>query len=124
MEDVLIRVGIERTRLGDLDVVATETIAECAAEIQAKGGVAIAAHIDKERGILTQPVQVHVNQLLADPSISALEFVLEETPAKVAAKLGGARHPALLQGSDAYDAALSRHFHNRDRNPPHMDQGG
>ena len=109
IEDVLIRVGIERTRLGDLDVVAAKTITECAAEIQAKGGVAIAAHIDKERGILTQPVQVHVNQLLADPSISAFEFVLEETPARVAAKLGGTRHPALLQGSDAYDAALSRH---------------
>jgi hypothetical protein len=109
IEDVLIRVGIERTRLGDLDVVAAKTISECAAEIQAKGGVAIAAHIDEERGILTQPVQVHVNQLLADPVISAFEFVLEGTPAKVAAKLGGIRHPALVQGSDAYDAALSRH---------------
>lgn len=109
IEDVLIRVGIERTRLGDLDVVAGRTISECAAEIQAKGGVAIAAHIDKERGILTQPVQAHVNQLLADPSISAFEFVLAGTPAKVAAKLGGTRRPALLQGSDAYDAALSRH---------------
>jgi PHP domain/AAA domain, putative AbiEii toxin, Type IV TA system len=109
IEDVLIRVGIERTRLGDLDVVAEKTISECAAEIQAKGGVAIAAHIDKERGILTQPVQVHVNQLLADSSISAFEFVLAGTPARVAAKLGGIRHPALLQGSDAYDAALSRH---------------
>jgi predicted ATPase len=109
IEDVLIRVGIERTRLGDLDVVAGRTMSECAAEIQARGGVAIAAHIDKERGILTQPVQGHVNQLLADPCIAAFEYVLAGTPAKVAAKLGGTRRPALLQGSDAYDAALSRH---------------
>lgn len=109
IEDVLIRVGIERNRFGDMDVVAARTMSECAAEIQAKGGVAIAAHIDKERGILKQPVQVHVNQLLADPRISAFEFVLAETPDKVAAKLGGIRYPALLRGSDAYDAALSRH---------------
>ena len=109
IEDVLIRVGIERACLGDMDVVAGRSMSECAAEIQARGGVAIAAHIDKERGILTQPVQVHVNQLLADPRISAFEFVLEGTPAKVARKLGRIRRPALLQGSDAYDAALSRH---------------
>jgi len=109
IEDVLIRVGIERDHLGDLNVVTARTITECAEEIRARGGVAIAAHIDKERGILTQPVQTHVNQLLADPRISAFEFVRAETPAKVAAKLGETRHPALLQGSDAYDAALSRH---------------
>jgi predicted ATPase len=109
IEDVLIRVGIERAHLGDLDVVASKTITECAEEILAKGGVAIAAHIEKERGILTQPVQTHVNQLLADLRISAFEFVHAETPAKVASKLGKTRHPALLQGSDAYDAALSRH---------------
>lgn len=109
IEDVLIRLGIERARLGDLDVLAAKSLAECAAEIHAKGGVAIAAHIDKERGILTQPVQTHVNQLLADSNISAFEYVLVETPTKVAAKLGDTRHPALIQSSDAYDAALSRH---------------
>jgi len=109
IEDVLIRVGIERARLGALDVVAENSMAECAAKIQAAGGIAIAAHIDKPRGILTQPVRTHVNQLLADPRISAFEFVLAETPASVTARLGGARYPALLQGSDAYDATLSRH---------------
>ncbi|SFF96155.1 AAA domain-containing protein [Blastococcus tunisiensis] len=109
IEDVLIRLGIERARLGDLDVVAAKSMAECAAEINVKGGVAIAAHIDKDRGILTQPVQTHVNQLLANPNITAFEYVLPQTPAKVAAKLGATRYPALIQSSDAYDAALSRH---------------
>jgi hypothetical protein len=109
IEDVLIRLGIERAHLGDLDVVAAKSLAECAAEIHAKGGVAIAAHIDRDRGILTQPVQTHVNQLLADPNIAAFEYVLAETTAKVAAKLGTIRRPALIQSSDAYDAALSRH---------------
>lgn len=109
IEDVLIRVGIERSRFGDLNVVSTKNMAECAFEIRDRGGLAIAAHIDKERGILTQPVKTHVNQLLADQNIAAFEFVLAETPAKVAAKLGQIRYPALIQSSDAYDAALSRH---------------
>lgn len=109
IEDVLIRLGIERAHLGDMDVVAAKSMAECAAEIHGKDGVAIAAHIDKDRGILTQPVQMHVNQLLADPNMAAFEYVLAETRVKVAAKLGTTRHPALIQSSDAYDAALSRH---------------
>jgi AAA domain/AAA domain, putative AbiEii toxin, Type IV TA system/PHP domain len=109
LEDVLIRLGIERAHLGDLNVVAAKGMAECAAEIHAKGGIAIAAHIDKERGILTQPVQSHVNQLLCDPRITAFEYVLQETPTKVTNKVGATRQPPLVQSSDAYDARLSRH---------------
>ncbi|MDV8077417.1 AAA family ATPase [Rhodococcus sp. IEGM 1370] len=109
IEDVLIRVGIEREHLGDLNVVATKSMSECAAEIAAKGGLAVAAHIDKEKGILTQPSPTYVNHLLADRKINAYEYVLRETPAKVAAKLGDTREPALIQSSDAYDATISRH---------------
>lgn len=109
LEDVLIRLGIQRGQLGNTDVVASKGMAECAAEIVASGGIAIAAHIDKERGILKQPVQTHVNQLLADTNIAAFEYVLGETPGTVAAKLGDTRHPALVQSSDAYEASLSRH---------------
>lgn len=109
LEDVLIRLGIQRSQLGSTDVVASKGMTDCAAEIVAAGGIAIAAHIDKEKGILKQPVQTHVNQLLADQNIAAFEYVLVDTPGKVAAKLGDSRHPALVQGSDAYDASLSRH---------------
>lgn len=109
IEDVLIRLGIDRSRFGDLNVVSAKSMAECASEISGKGGITIAAHIDKDRGILTQPVQTHVNQLLADPNIAAFEYVFAGTPAKVAAKLGETRLPALIQSSDAFDAALSRH---------------
>ncbi|GFG50765.1 AAA family ATPase [Mycolicibacterium agri] len=109
LEDVLIRVGITRTQFGDLDVVTSKSMIECAKEIEQAGGVAIAAHIDKERGILTQPVQTYVNQLLADPAISAYEYVNVDTPTKVAAKLAGKRDPALVQNSDTYDPTLSRH---------------
>lgn len=112
LEDVLIRLGIERSHFGDLNVVSTKGMSECAAEIHEKGGIAVAAHIDKERGILTQPVQTYVNQLLRDQNIVAYEYVLAETPARVAAKLAGTRSPALIQSSDAYDAGLSRHAAN------------
>lgn len=109
LEDVLVRLGIAREQFGNLDVVGAKGMAECAEEIVRAGGVAIAAHIDKERGILTQPVQTHVNQLLANPDITAFEYVKAETVEKVASKLAGSRSPALIQSSDAYDASLSRH---------------
>lgn len=109
LEDVLVLLGIARAQFGDLNIVSARGMAECAAEITKAGGVAIAAHIDKERGLLQQPVQTHVNQLLANTNISAFEFVKSDAPGKVAAKLANSRHPALIQSSDAYDASLSRH---------------
>ncbi|MCU1579810.1 MAG: Nuclease sbcCD subunit [Rhodoglobus sp.] len=109
LEDVLILVGITRPKFGKLDALTSKSMSECAKEIMDAGGLAIAAHVDKEKGILTQPVQTHVNQMLADLNISAFEYVWDETPEKIAAKLDGARNPALVQSSDAYDAALSRH---------------
>lgn len=109
LEDVLIRLGIARDQFGKLDIVGAKGMAECAEEIVSGGGVAIAAHIDKERGLLQQPVQTHVNKLLANQNITAYEFVKSDAPGKVAAKLAGTRYPALIQSSDAYDAALSRH---------------
>jgi len=109
IEDVLIRVGISRAKFGDLSAVATLPLAGCAAEIHNAHGLAIAAHIDASHGVLQTQVQVHANQLLGDHNISAYEYTLHETPDKVAAKLRGLRHPALVQGSDAYNSAISRH---------------
>lgn len=109
LEDVLIRIGIARSDFGKLDIVGAKGMAECAEEIVKGGGVAIAAHIDKERGLLQQPVQSYVNKLLGNETITAYEFVKPDTPAKVTAKLDGSRYPALIQSSDAYDASLSRH---------------
>ncbi|WZH35539.1 MAG: AAA family ATPase [Microbacterium enclense] len=109
LEDVLTTVGIKRAQQGALDVVTTMSMIDCAKEIEEAGGMAIAAHIDKERGILTQPVQTFVNQILREECIRAFEYVLEETPRTVKNKLGDARLPAFVQSSDTYDAALSRH---------------
>lgn len=109
LEDVLVRVGISRRKFGDPAAISTKMMDDCAKEINGAGGIAIAGHIEKERGILALPVQTRVNQLLAEPAIAAFEFVLPDTPAKVAAKLSGTRSPALIQSSDTYSAALSRH---------------
>lgn len=109
LEDVLLQLGITRDRLGDLNMSTPRGMGDCAAQIDDAGGVAIAAHIDRERGLLKQPVQTHVNGLLAHPSIAGFEYVNSETPALVEAKLQGLELPALVRHSDAYDPALSRH---------------
>lgn len=109
LEDVLVQLGIPRDQFGQLDIVGAKGMADCAEVIVKGGGVAIAAHIDKEKGLLKQPVQTHVNRLLADDAISAFEYVHAEAPGKVELKLAGKRAPALIQSSDAYSAQLSRH---------------
>lgn len=109
LEDVLVRVGIKRAQFGDLDIITSLDMSKCAQEIERHGGIAIAAHIDKERGILRQPVRTYVNSLLVDPSIAALEYVLDQTPDAVKAKLQGQTMPAMTQGSDTFEPSISRH---------------
>lgn len=109
IEDVLLQLGVSRADFGKTDITAAHGMGECAAKIEAAGGLAIAAHIDKERGLLRQQVQTYVNELLSHPHIAGFEYVLAETPATVAAKLRGARTPALVRHSDAFSAELSRH---------------
>lgn len=112
LEDLLIRVGIRRDNFGALDIITSSDMSKCALEIKQSGGIAIAAHIDKERGILKQPVQKYANSLLADSSIAALEYVLDETPGKVEGKLRSQQPPAMTQGSDTFDASIGRHSLN------------
>jgi PHP family Zn ribbon phosphoesterase len=109
IEDLLIRVGIERADFGRLDVTTDSGLAQCAREISLAGGLAIPAHIDKERGLLSLPVRNHANATLVDPAFAALEYVKLETVESVRQRIGGRELPALVQGSDAYDAELSRH---------------
>ena len=123
IEDVLIRVGIERARLGDMDVVAGRSMSECAAEIQAKGGVAIAAHIDKERGILTQPVQAHVNQLLADPRHRSVRVRARRNPGQSRRETRRDPAPGSAPGLRRLRRGAESALRDRDRDPPHVDQG-
>lgn len=109
LEDVLLQLGIKREELGALDIAAAHGMGECAAKIASAGGVAIAAHIDRERGLLRQQVQTYVNELLANRDIAGFEYLHQDTPGTVKAKLKGEREPAMVRHSDSYSAALSRH---------------
>jgi hypothetical protein len=109
LEDVLIKLGIDRANFGKLDVVAKEGMARCAELISEAGGVAIAAHIEKERGFLRLAIPTHANSLLACESIRAYEYVRAETIETVRAKLATDDIPAMVQGSDCWCADSSRH---------------
>ena len=109
IEDVLVEVGINRLQHGQLDVNSRMGMVECANRINMSGGLAIAAHIEKERGVLRLPVQTHVNEILASEELSGLEFVHADTATKVADKLKPRPCPALVQGSDCWSVGDSRH---------------
>jgi hypothetical protein len=109
IEDVLIQAGVQRKDFGDLSVVAREGMATCARLIAESGGISIAAHIDKERGILKLPVATHVNDLLACQDLGALEFVFADTVDAVRAKLKNDHVTAMVQGSDCWNVEKSRH---------------
>jgi hypothetical protein len=110
IDDVLVVLGIKTPDRGKLDVAATFGIAGAAREVAAAGGVAIAAHIDKRRGLLeTISVAAHQKRTLLEPCLSAVEVVDLDARDRVSSKLGGERAMAFVQGSDTWDASLSRH---------------
>jgi hypothetical protein len=100
VEDLLVKLGIERLDHGKLDVSATAGFAEAAKQVVASHGLAIAAHVDRPRGLLKLPVATHVNKLLRDENLAAVELVEVETIDKVKNKLGDKRSLACLRGSD------------------------
>jgi hypothetical protein len=110
IEDVLVQVGIKTADHGKLDVAAKSGLAEAARYIAEAGGVAIAAHVEKPRGLLTCiSVGEHRKRTLLETCLSAVEVVDLATRDKVNGKLGGERTLAFVQGSDTWDTSLSRH---------------
>lgn len=110
IDDVLVLLGIETADRGKLDVAAACGIAEAARKIDAAGGVAIAAHVDKRRGVLeTISVAAHQKRTLRERCLSAVEVVDLDVRDKLDGKVGPGRVMAVVQGSDTWDASLSRH---------------
>ena len=110
INEVLVVLGIRSQDRGKLDIVANEGLAASARHIVEAGGMAIAAHIDKPRGLLTSvSVAAHQKRTLEDTFLAAVEIVDLATREKVDGKLGGARPMAFVQGSDTWDTSLSRH---------------
>jgi hypothetical protein len=110
IDDLLVMLGIKTADRGRLDFVANVGIAGAAREVAAAGGVAIAAHIDKQRGLLeTISVAAHQKRTLLEPCLSAVEVVGLDARDKVSGRLGRERAMAFVQGSDTWDPSVNRH---------------
>jgi AAA domain-containing protein/PHP domain-containing protein len=109
IEDVLVELGIPRADHGDLHKALRTGFAATAKIIDARSGLAIAAHADREKGLLRIPVADHVNQTLLDMAISAVEIVDITEAEKIEARLDGRRELAIVRSSDTTAPGASTH---------------
>lgn len=109
ISEVLVGLGIGAADSGKLDIAANVGFAEAARKVAASGGVAIAAHIDRPKGLLSLPVKAHLRNTLLEPALSALEIVHLDSRAEVEAKIADAREMSFVRGSDTWDADRSCH---------------
>ncbi|WP_230394708.1 PHP domain-containing protein [Plantactinospora alkalitolerans] len=109
IEDVLVELKVLRADHGDLHKALRTGFAETAKIIAARGGLAIAAHADREKGLLRIPVADHVNQTLLDPAIAAVEIVDITEAERIRTRLDGKRELALVRSSDTTAPGASFH---------------
>ncbi|MER7444573.1 AAA family ATPase [Micromonospora avicenniae] len=109
IEDVLVELGILRADHGDLHKALRTGFAETAKIIAARGGLAIAAHADREKGLLRIPVADHVNQTMLDPAIAAVEIVDIAEAERIRTRLDGKRELAVVRSSDTTASGASVH---------------
>lgn len=112
IEQLLVRLGIDQSEFGNLDVAAPKGIVDASQEIDKAGGVAIAAHVERERGFLKAiTVGAERQRALAAPHLWALEIVdpkLRETYQTGRDAVGG-RGIACVQSSDCYPPGADQH---------------
>ncbi|MGZ4753433.1 MAG: AAA family ATPase [Acidimicrobiia bacterium] len=109
IDELLVRVGISTEDQGKLDVSADVGIKEAARLIADQGGVAIAAHADRQKGLLQLTVAAHVKDTLLNENLSAVEVVDLATVPTIEAKLDGKRFLAVVRGSDMTTAGTNAH---------------
>jgi hypothetical protein len=109
IEDVLVELKVLRANHGDLHKALPTGFAHTAKIVAHRGGLAIAAHADKEKGLLKIPVADHVNQTLLDPAISAVEIVDITEAERIQARLAGRRELAIIRSSDTTAPGASVH---------------
>lgn len=109
IEDVLVELKILRADHGDLHKSLPTGFADTARIVTARGGLAIAAHAERPKGLLRIPVADHVNQTLLDPAIAAVEIVDLTEVDQIKARLRGKRELAIVRSSDATEAGASTH---------------
>lgn len=109
IEDVLVELGVLRADHGDLHKALRTGFADTAKVIATRGGLAIAAHADREKGLLRIPVADHVNQTLLDPAIGAVEIVDITEAERIKTRLDGRRELAVVRSSDTTAPGASIH---------------
>lgn len=103
IDEVLTNVGIGFRDLGRTEVSSPQGISRVADTIAASGGLTIAAHIDKGRGLLEATTAGdHLKRTLLTPNLAALEITDLATQDVVNRKVGESRISAFVQSSDVF----------------------
>lgn len=109
IEEVLVMLGLGHAKRGKLDIAAQGGIVETARIIAESGGVAIAAHADRDKGLLKISVKARVRDTLLDPALSAVEIVDPATATQIQNQVGNVRELACVRGSDTMLSGQSSH---------------
>jgi len=109
IEELLVRLGMGQADRGKLDIAAEVGFADAARMVQEANGLAIAAHAEKEKGLLKLSVKAHLRKTLLNDAMSAVEVVHDETILEVTRIIAGARTMAFVRGSDTWDKKKSCH---------------
>lgn len=109
IEEVLVKLDIGQADRGKLDITANGGFADAATKVAASGGLAIPAHIEKDKGLMGLTVPAHVKEILLHDDVCAVEIVHLDTVDDVRNKLGDQRNMAFVRGSDTWDKGGSHH---------------
>lgn len=112
IEDVLISLDILRPQFGSLEVATPKGLEETCEIIEHNGGVAIAAHIDGERGFIkTIRVGEERKRAYSSSCLRGLEIVdpALKNDYQVGTKSGYERRLACIQGSDCWSKTENTH---------------
>jgi hypothetical protein len=110
VSELLVRLGIKGVDQGKLDISAEVGFAHAAKEVADSGGLAIAAHVDRDKGLLGLEVAAHVKKTLLCHELSAVEIVDLSTQSVVNGKTGKERNLACVRGSDCTMSGKSYHL--------------
>ena len=112
IEDLLLTLGIPRNQFGSLDVATTGGIVDVSAAIEKAGGVAIAAHVDGNRGFLNMiKTGAERQRAYAAPDLRAIEIVDASLRSEYQSgrKPGYSRRMPCLQSSDSWCTGADHH---------------
>lgn len=113
IEEFLIRIGFGSKDFGNLDKIADGDMISLAARVEAKGGIAIAAHADREKGFWRQldKSRIKRKKTYACESLRAFEIVdTKHHDDFLNGRIAGyERQVPCVQGSDSWPPGADRH---------------